>query len=114
MIGGISEGEDQYHAVTRTVMRSKLGGTPVTVVSVTSLRRIDGHWRLQLGDIRAMVEGLRRTRAAEVQLEDIWQQRLKAGQAESPEAATLEAAQQAVDLLREAEVKTEAEREAGD
>lgn len=63
VIGGIPEGEDQYHAVTRAVMRSGLTDTPMTMMDIVSLRRIDGRWRLQLkGDVRAMIEGLRRMR----------------------------------------------------
>lgn len=64
VVGGIPEGDDQYHAVTRTVMRSGLSDTPVTTMDIASLRRIDGHWRLQLkADVRAMADGLRRMRA---------------------------------------------------
>ncbi|UHQ21688.1 hypothetical protein LVB77_13495 [Lysobacter sp. 5GHs7-4] len=64
VVGAIPEGDDQYHAVTRTVMRSGLSDTPVTTMDIASLRRIDGRWRLQLkADVKAMTDGLRRMRA---------------------------------------------------
>lgn len=63
VVGGIPEGDDQYHAITRSVMRTGLVDTPMTVMDIASVRRVDGQWRLQLkGDMRAMVEGLRRMR----------------------------------------------------
>ncbi len=114
VIGGIAEGEDQYHAVTRTVMRSGLTDTPMTLMDIVSLRRIDGQWRLQLkGDVRAMIEGLRRVRAQanaagqggddaqealrRSQLQALRQRRLQAQADVQRAQAALEAAAQARD-----------------
>ncbi|SFK97992.1 hypothetical protein [Lysobacter sp. cf310] len=115
VVGGIPEGEDQYHAVTRAVMRSGLTDTPMTMMDIVSLRRIDGRWRLQLkGDVRAMIEGLRRMRAQagtdggqgggdaqgalrRPQLQALQQRRLEAHAEAQRARAALEAARQAKD-----------------
>lgn len=64
VVGGVAEGEDQYHAVTRTSVRMGPAQTRLTTMGVVSVRRIDGQWRLQLkGDISAMTEAIRQARA---------------------------------------------------
>lgn len=64
VLGGVAEGQDQYHAVTRSIARLQLADTTLTTVDVISLRKVDGQWRLQLnGDVQAMMAGLRRIRA---------------------------------------------------
>ncbi|MBW8808161.1 MAG: hypothetical protein JF591_04880 [Lysobacter sp.] len=64
VLGGVAEGQDQYHAVTRSVARLELADTALTTVDVISVRKVDGQWRLQLnGDVQAVMAGLRRLRA---------------------------------------------------
>lgn len=76
VLGGVAEGQDQYHAVTRSVARLELADTALTTVDVISLRKVDGQWRLQLnGDVQAVLASLRRLR----------EQR---GQAVQPDAAS--------------------------
>lgn len=57
VVGGVAEGADLYHAITRTTVRLVQNDTRFTAMDVASLVRVDGRWWLQLnGDARKMMQ----------------------------------------------------------
>jgi hypothetical protein len=61
VLGGVPEGADQYHAITRTTVRLNSADAVFSGIEATSLNKVGGQWRMQLnGDAKKLLQMFKR------------------------------------------------------